>query len=373
MVATPGNSENITSAGLVKFDGTNTFTGVTTTANNVLVGAASNSIANVAPSSTSGVPLISQGSSSNPAFGTAVVAGGGSGATSFNTNGVLISNTSSTGALAALSLTSGQLVIGGTSTPAAATLTAGTGISITNGNNSITINSTASSFSPNSTIQIFDDFIGAVSQSSSGFVLSQQCYVTGSAAANWTSIPGASQVNTNPGVIGNASFTSGEIVIIAAGANTTAHDQIVLGGGALNLNWVINVATLSNSTNRYILEVGLIDSLTTTSNGVYFRYSDNINSGNWTLRTAAASSFTTVNTSTAVANGFVNLGMQINAAASSVSFTINGSSVGSAIVTNIPTNPVNPGCILTFSAGTIAANSVLLDLWYLTQTLTTPR
>ena len=43
-------------------------------------------------------------------------------------------------------LTSGQVVIGGTSTPAAATLTAGTGIAIANGNNSITIAASGGGF-----------------------------------------------------------------------------------------------------------------------------------------------------------------------------------------------------------------------------------
>ncbi len=142
MVATPGNALNVTSAGLVKFDGTATFSAVTTTQHDLLIGAASNGITNVAPSATSGVPVISQGASSDPTFGTAVVAGGGTGAVTFNTNGVIISNTSGTGVLAALSLTSGQIVIGGTTTPAAATLSAGTGVSISNGNNTITINAT---------------------------------------------------------------------------------------------------------------------------------------------------------------------------------------------------------------------------------------
>lgn len=135
------NSINANQAGLQKYDGAGTFTGVTVTQYNLLVGAASNDITSVAPSATTGVPVISNGSSANPSFGTAVVAGGGTGATSFNANGVVISNTTTTGALASLALTSGQVVIGGSTTPAAATLTAGTGVSIVNGNNSITINS----------------------------------------------------------------------------------------------------------------------------------------------------------------------------------------------------------------------------------------
>lgn len=47
---------------------------------NVQTGGANGTLNNVAPSATSGVPVISQGSSSQPIFGTAVVAGGGTGA-----------------------------------------------------------------------------------------------------------------------------------------------------------------------------------------------------------------------------------------------------------------------------------------------------
>lgn len=137
-----GNAINANSAGLVRYNGTGTFDAVTVTQYNALIGAASNGITSVAPSATSGVPLISQGAAADPAFGTAVVAGGGTGSTSFNINGAVYSNTTTTGALQAATLTSGQLLIGGTTTPAAATLTPGTGVSISNGNNSITINAT---------------------------------------------------------------------------------------------------------------------------------------------------------------------------------------------------------------------------------------
>jgi hypothetical protein len=52
----------------------------------------------LAPSATSGVPLISQGASADPAYGTAVVAGGGTGMTSATAYAVLCGGTTSTGA-----------------------------------------------------------------------------------------------------------------------------------------------------------------------------------------------------------------------------------------------------------------------------------
>jgi hypothetical protein len=80
------NAINANSAGLVRYDGAGTFTGVTVTQHAVLVGAASNGITSIGP------------------------------------------------------LTNGQVVIGSSGVdPVAATLTAGSGISITNGAGSITI------------------------------------------------------------------------------------------------------------------------------------------------------------------------------------------------------------------------------------------
>jgi hypothetical protein len=59
----------------------------------------STNIVGVSPSATSGIPYISQGSSANPTFGTAVVAGGGTGAITFTVHGVLLGET--TNAIAA--------------------------------------------------------------------------------------------------------------------------------------------------------------------------------------------------------------------------------------------------------------------------------
>jgi hypothetical protein len=137
-----GNSINANGSGIAKYDGAGTWSTTTTTQHNALVGGTSNAIVNVAPTATAGVPLVSNGSSSDPSFSTALIAGGGTASTSFTTNGVVVSGATSTTALTAIQLTTnGGLIIGGT-TPAEATLTAGTGISIVNASNSITINST---------------------------------------------------------------------------------------------------------------------------------------------------------------------------------------------------------------------------------------
>lgn len=72
--------------------------------------------------------------------GTVPVSLGGTNATSMADKAVIISQDSGTDTLAALALTtSGQLVIGGASGPAAATLTAGSNVTITNADGGITI------------------------------------------------------------------------------------------------------------------------------------------------------------------------------------------------------------------------------------------
>lgn len=90
MAGTTSNALNISQAGVVSFDGTATFTGSTLTNHNILIGGTNNSITNKSPSATIGVPLISNGSSSDPAFGTAVVAGGGTGQVTLTNHAVLV-------------------------------------------------------------------------------------------------------------------------------------------------------------------------------------------------------------------------------------------------------------------------------------------
>jgi hypothetical protein len=61
-----------------------------TTAHAVQIGNVTGSLSSVTPSATSGIPLIGQGSSSDPIFGTAAVTGGGTGATTLTAHGVLL-------------------------------------------------------------------------------------------------------------------------------------------------------------------------------------------------------------------------------------------------------------------------------------------
>lgn len=84
------------------------------TAHNLIIGNGTSAATLLAPSATSGVPLISQGSSADPAYGTAVVAGGGTGITTTTAYGLIAGGTTATGAFQnAGTGTSGQLYVSG--------------------------------------------------------------------------------------------------------------------------------------------------------------------------------------------------------------------------------------------------------------------
>jgi hypothetical protein len=69
------------------------------TAFNLMIGTGTSAVTLLAPSATSGIPLVSQGAAANPAYSTAVVAGGGTGLTSTTAYGLLAGGTTSTGNL----------------------------------------------------------------------------------------------------------------------------------------------------------------------------------------------------------------------------------------------------------------------------------
>ncbi len=106
------NAINLNAAGITGYNGSGTFAGTPVVAHNVIVGGASNDVlVNVAPSATVGVPLVSAGASADPAYGTAVVAGGGTGLATLTAFELLAAGTTSTGALQQIGLgTAGQVL-----------------------------------------------------------------------------------------------------------------------------------------------------------------------------------------------------------------------------------------------------------------------
>lgn len=86
-----------TLTGVLTGNGTSAITANVVTQYGTIIAGASNAVSSIAPSATTGIPYISQGSAANPAFGTAVVAGGGTGETTFTAYSIIAAGTTATG------------------------------------------------------------------------------------------------------------------------------------------------------------------------------------------------------------------------------------------------------------------------------------
>jgi len=123
---------------------------VMTAQGDVIYASGANTPARLAKNTSAQRVLDNSGTNNNPAWaqvslttgvtGTLPVANGGTNATSLADKAVLITQDTGTDTVAAAAMTSsGQVLIGGTSGPAVATLTEGSGMTITNGDGTITL------------------------------------------------------------------------------------------------------------------------------------------------------------------------------------------------------------------------------------------
>lgn len=173
--------------------------------------------------------------------GTLPVANGGTGTTAFADKAVIISQDSGTDTLSAVTMsTNGQLLIGGTSGPAAATLTAGTNVTITNGDGTIEIASSLASVSSdldmnNNDIDLGTGYLSSDGASNGLRVTSSNVYIGA----------GGSYFNTD------ALNISGGITL-----RTNASHTIQIGDGnspgTLSLRGQTNTATNGNGGNTNI-------------------------------------------------------------------------------------------------------------------------
>jgi hypothetical protein len=226
----------------------------------------------------------------------------------------------------------------------------------------------SNAFKPNSELTLYDDFFSALL--SSTFISGQLTWNI-TTTNQWTQALGLA-TNQNPGVIGHSAMTTlSRSLILGTGSVVGG---ILIGAGSITVNWVFKIANLSTATNRYTLNLGLgnVVASSTITNGCWFQYSDNINSGNWTLKTASAGATTTSNSSAVVTSAWHNAQITINAAGTLVTFVMDGVSLGTIALT-IPTTGILPLLSIIHSAGAIAQQSILVDLFYLKQILTTAR
>lgn len=227
-------------------------------------------------------------------------------------------------------------------------------------------------FNPNAVIQEFDDFLGFSGNGPSPKLAWNN-------GASGSPLP-ENGTDEHPGIVTfetSGGSSSSLFIFDEVDFPGTSLGCLVPGGGVLKISWTVKLNSLSAGGNTYRYSVGLCDYGTvanftdTYTNGIFFHYTDSVNGGNWQLKCTSASVTTTVNTSIAADTNWHTFSFVVNAGATSVSFYIDGSVVGSAITTNIPTVGLTPMMNAVRTAGSLPTFSV--DLFWVMLNLTTPR
>lgn len=218
---------------------------------------------------------------------------------------------------------------------------------------------------PSATSQLIlcDDFI-MVAVTSSGW----NSVISGTVAANTVALGEAG----HPGIINSSTGTDST----GRAGMFTGVAAILLGSGATVWEAIVRFPNLSTSSDEYIARIGLSDGTAGDAvDGVYFEYDRATNGDFWVIKTASNSSRTTTVTTTAVAGTtWYHLKCEINAAATSATYYINGVSVGT-ISSNFPTTSgrvTGASWNIIKSAGT-TARTMDCDAFSLSMQLSTPR
>lgn len=252
---------------------------------NVQTGGANGTLNNVAPSATSGVPVISQGSSSQPVFGTAVVGGGGTGITTATAYGVLTAGTTSTGNFQVVTPGTSGTVLQSGGASALPTWGSPTGVgslvrlaSQTASNSSSLTFTSGISATYNNYVLMFTNLTAA---SQSNFEL-QWSTDGGSSyvATGYTS--GVTQVQYNSATWGNSNATTYNMVAFNTGTANNAGSGWVYMFSLTDGNRAKELALSNNNSLAYALSQGYN---TTTSVNAFklLMATGNINTGTFTL------------------------------------------------------------------------------------------
>ncbi len=147
-----------------------------------------------------------------------------------------------------------------------------------------------------------------------------------------------SGVGGEPGRPGIINFATGTTTTGRSGLYTTGTGQtaaIGFGGGRVRFGGLMKISTLSDGTDRFTIRAGCVNSSAGDGSGVYFRYRDDLSSGNWEAVCRNGASETATSTGTAADTSWHRFEWDVNAAGTSVTFSIDGTVVAT-VTTNIP-------------------------------------
>jgi hypothetical protein len=186
--------------------------------------------------------------------------------------------------------------------------------------------------------------------------------VSGTSAAN-----SATAINSVAAHAGVVQHTTGTTATGRAGMLSTNAANILIGNSWYwRYETMIRLTALSSGTQRYTYRAGFIDSPSAEStDGVFFRYIDNVNTGQWQLVCRSNGTETATNSTVAPAAAtWYRLTIIINPAGTSAEFFVNGTSIGTC-ASNLPTGAgrgTGFGSLIIKSVGTTAST---IDLDYL--------
>ena len=232
------------------------------------------------------------------------------------------------------------------------------------------ISTSASSTSFRARYEAHDDFITSIVGSALGWSAS----AAGTSAAvtiNTASVPdsvpweGSLQLATGTTTTGRSS--------IARSLN-----QITLSNRVYTQDWRIFLPALSNATDSFFVRVGFMDVVTGDSvDGVYFRYNDALNAGQWQCVFRYNSAETVVNTTSIVlSNQPINLTIRSDHQTSATyTFYVNDTLVGtinSGLVPSGASRHTGIGASIIKTAGTTSL-SIFIDYYHEVMQLYTSR
>jgi hypothetical protein len=174
--------------------------------------------------------------------------------------------------------------------------------------------------------------------------------------------------STYSDAVGICRLISGTSANLGVGVLSPGSTTAIYKAGLCAMDWSarVNVSALSSATNRYVIRMGMVVNTYNAdpANGIIFRYTDNVNSGNWQCVCRNAGSESVINTTVAPivsGSGWDYMNWVINDAGTSVEFFINGISRGS-LTTNIPSVLLISGIYMNKISGSSSQN---LDIdWF---------